>query len=275
MNNQVGFEYRNNKKGETTFETFLRYTDEKEKSAAVLGEILARLLIKQGMAFLDVGSGNGEYLRLALGGVQNIKKTLFTLLEPSPDLVKRLRSTTKLFPSNAVIKIVRSTFEDFVTDNRFDVVLASHVPLAKDDAEKLPEVYARMLEFLTPDGYLVVVLRGRDDIHEFRTKFKSRLIDRGYRSLTINDAARVIRKITKTASLRLSKFSANATLRLPYPDNMRDVISVAGFLLNKNWEEIPDNLRAAVLAYIQRKKGVLRQIDGFLVVRRMHYQKKS
>ncbi len=67
---------------------------------------------------------------------------------------------------------------------------------------------------------------------------------------------------------------AKATLRLPYPGNIRDVISVAEFFLNKSWEEIPDNIRKAVLAYLQRKEGVLRQIDGFLVVRRIQHQKK-
>lgn len=268
MNSQVGFEYRNNKKWETAFETFLRYSDEKEKSAAVLGKVLSRLFVRHGMTLLDVGSGNGGYLHLALCGMRGIKKTIFTLLEPSDDLVKQLRRTATRFPPNAVVKIIRSTFEEFTADNRFDVVLASHVPLAKDNVEKLPEVYARMLELLKPGGCLIVVLRGRDDIHEFRTVFKSWLIGREYRSLTIDDTARILKRVAKTASLWISKFSVNAKLRLPYPDNMRHVISIVEFLLNKNWEEIPDDIREAILAYIQRKRGILRQIDGFLVVKR-------
>lgn len=275
MNNQIGFEYRNNKEGETAFETFLRHSDEKEKSAAVLGKILSRLLIRQGMTFLDVGSGNGEYLRLALCGARGIKKTVYTLLEPSPDLAKHLRSTAKRFPRGTVVKIVQSTIEDFTPDNHFDVALVSHVPLAKDNIEKLPEVYSRMLNFLMPDGCLIVVLRGKDDIHEFRTKFKSRIIGRKYRSLTIEDAERVLKRVAKIASLRLSKFIAKATLRLPYPGNMLDVISVAEFFLNKSWDKIPDDIRKDVLTHIQQKKGVLRQIDGFLVARKIHHQGKS
>lgn len=221
MDNQIGFEYRNNEGGETAFEIFLRYSDEKEKSAAVLGKILFQVLVRQDKTLLDVGSGNGEYLRLAFCGVRGIKKTVFTLLEPSPDLVKQLRLTAKRFPCNAVVKIVQSTLEDFTTDNRFDVVLASHVPLTKDNIEKLLEVYEKMFNLLAPDGCLIIVLRGRDDVHEFRTKFKSRLMGRKYRSLTIDDAARVLRRIAKTSSLRLSKFVAKATLRLPYPGNCR------------------------------------------------------
>lgn len=276
MRHKVGFEYRGDRRsGQTPFEIFLRCSDEKEKSAAVLGKILSQVLVRQDMTLLDVGSGNGEYLRLALCGVLNTKKVACTLLEPSPDLMKQLRRTTKSFPRNAVVKIVRSTFEDFTTDNRFDVVLASHVPLAKDNIKKLPEVYERMFDLLAPDGCFIIVLRGKDDVHEFRTKFKPRLMGRKYRSLTTDDAARVLRRIAKTSSLRLSKFVAKATLRLPYPHNMRDVISVAEFFLNKSWEEIPKNVRKDILTYFQRKKGILRQIDGFLVVRRIHRQKRS
>lgn len=269
MNNQIGFEYRNNKEDKTAFEIFLRYSDEKEKSAAVLGRVLSRLLIKQGMTLLDVGSGNGEYLRLALCGARGIKKIIFTLLEPSPDLAKQLRLTAKRFPRNAVVKIVRSTFEDFMTDSRFNVVLISHVPLAKDRIENLPVVYRKMLGLLKPDGCLIVVLRGKDDIHEFRTVFKSRLTGRDYQSLTTDDAVGILREIAKKMRLRISTLGANAKLRLPYPDNMRDVISIIEFFLNKKWEEFPGDIRESVLDYIKQRKGILHQIDSFALVRKI------
>lgn len=272
MDNRFGFEYRNKRKeGETVFETFLRYTDEKEKSSAVLGKILSQLLIKKNMTFLDVGSGNGEYLRLSFGRVKRLNKVDFTLLEPSADLARQLRLTTKRFPRNAVVKVVRSTFEDFSTNKQFDVVLASHVPLAKDKLETLPAVYKKMLKFLKPDGCLIVVLRGRDDVHEFRTVFKSQLTGGDYKSVTIDDAAGILKKIAKKTPLRISMFSAKAKLYLPYPDNMRDVISIIEFFLNRKWEAFPDDIREAALIYIRRKKGIFRQIDGFVVVKRVRY----
>lgn len=270
MNNRVGFEYRSNEEeDETAFEIFLKYTDEKERSAAVLGRILTQLLVKQGMTILDVGSGNGEYLRLALNGIRGMKKTTLTLLEPSLDLVKQLRSTIKRFPCTAVVKVVRSTFENFTTNNRFDIVLASHVPLAKDKIERLPEVYAKMLGLLEPDGCLIIVLRGRDDIHEFRTVFKSRLIGKDYQSLTINDAVATLRSIAKRTRLRISRFNVNAKLHLPYAGNMRDVISIVEFLLNKRWGEFPDDIRKAVLDHIKQRKGILHQTDGLALIRKI------
>ena len=69
-----------------------------------------------------------------------------------------------------------------------------------------------------------MILRGKDDIHRFRIKFKSLVMGKKYKSLTIGDAEQVLRRIAKRLPLRLERLSAKARLRLPYPDNMRDVI---------------------------------------------------
>lgn len=273
MSRTIGFEYRGDRRGgRTPFEIFLQYTDEKEKSAAVLGRILSRLIRRNGMAFLDIGSGNGTYLRSTLEKVKSPKKTTITLLEPSDDLVEKLRDTAKFFPRNTVAKVVHSSFEDFTTDAQFEIVLASHVPLAKDDPASLPAIYSRMLGLLKPNGSLIVVLRGKDDIHWFRTTFKSCIMGIDYKSLTIGDAEQVFKKISSQLPLRLKKFSTQANALLPYPDNMEDVIAIVEFLLNIKWEEIPTAIRDSVLGYIRDKHGRLRQIDSFLVVKRVCHQ---
>lgn len=275
MTHRVGFEYRGGgRDGRTPFEIFLQYTDEKEKSATVLGAILSRLIRKNGIKLLDIGSGNGEYLRLALDKMKEPKNTSIVLLEPGDDLVAKLRDTAKLFPRNTVARVLHSSFEGFATDERFDLVLASHVPLAKDDSARLPAIYSRMLGLLKPNGHIIVVMREKDDIHRFRTMFKSQIIGRDYASLTIKDAERAFRQIANQLPLRFKKFNAQANASLPYPDNMEDVIAIVEFLLNTKWEEIPVKIRDSVLKYIRDRHGRLRQIDGFLVVEKIHHQKK-
>ena len=264
MINKVGFEYLN-KKGESVFETFLKYTSEKEKSSAVLGEILGWLLITEGVAVLDVGTGNGEFLKLSLNRIKHLKAAEFTLLEPSNDLVKRLRTVAKCFPLNSIVKVAHSTFEEFKATSQFDVILASHLPFTRD---RLPVVFGKMLDLLKPDGCLIVVLRGWDDVHEFRTRFKSQLMERDYQSLTIYDAIEVFDEFAKDGSLSMTMRNADSELCLPITDNIQDAISIIEFLLNKKWEEFPDNVREAVLDYVNQRRGVLRQIDGFALVRK-------
>jgi SAM-dependent methyltransferase len=275
MKKKIGFEYRKGSAGEEVpFAIFLNYSDEKEKSSGVLGKILSRLLVREKMTLLDIGSGTGEYLRLALNKARDLKKVSATLLEPSSDLARRLRNARKLFPRTVSVDIVGDAFENFTTATLFDIILASHVPLAKDNIVRLPEIYLRMFELLKPDGHLVIILRGKDDIHQFRTRFKTKIMGRDYYSLTIDDAETVFQKIAEQWPLRIEKFSVKAKLHLSYPDDMQDVISVVEFLLNTNWKDIPAEIRDSILDYIRGKNGLLRQIDGFLVVRKISHCKK-
>lgn len=275
MKKRIGFEYRKGIAGEEVpFATFLNYSDEKEKSSGILGKILSRLLVREKMTLFDIGSGSGEYLRLASNKVRDLKEVFATLLEPSLDLARKLRSARKLFPRTVSVDIVGDTFENFTTATLFDIILVSHVPLAKDNITRLPEIYLRMLKFLKPDGHLVIVLRGKDDIHQFRTRFKTIIMGRDYYSLTIDDAEAVFQKIAEQLPLRIEKFSVKAKLHLPYPDDMQDVISVVEFLLNTNWKYIPAEIRDSVLDDIRGRNGLLRQIDGFLVVKKINHHKR-
>ncbi len=265
MLNKVGFEYLN-KQGESVFETFLKYTDEKERSSALLGKILKQLLNRDKMALLDIGSGNGEYLRLSLCQIKPLRRVKFTLLEPSENLIKRLRLTAKGFPPHITVKVVHCTFDEFVPGNQFDVILASHLPFARG---MLPQVFVKMLALLKSGGCLIVVLRKKDDIHEFRTAFKSQLMSKDYQSLTIDDALAVFDEISKVRPLKISTFSTDSELRLPIADNIQDVISIIEFFLNKKWEEFSYKIREGVMDYVKRKNGILRQTDGFALVTKM------
>jgi SAM-dependent methyltransferase len=271
MVSNIGFEYQDIQK-ETVFETFLKYSDEKERSAKVLGVILRELLTKDGMTLLDIGSGNGEYLRLALDRLKSLSMSKLTLMEPSDNLINRLRLTIKRFPPNLRIKVIQSTFENFSTKGQFDIVLVSHLPFSKI---KLPDVFRKMLKLLRPGGNLIVVLRKKDDIHEFRSKFKSQLMRRKYRSLTIEDAIGVFIKLAKDKHLKISTFKAEAELHIPLADNVPDAISIIEFLLNRRWIDFPYNIQKAVLNYIYRKRGVLHQTDGFALVNKPGLSYKS
>jgi len=259
MNNQVGLKYQGSK-----FETFLKYTNEKENSSVVLGKILRKFIDKDGISFLDVGSGNGEFLRLSLNRIKSLKGAEVTLLEPNGDLIRQLRLNVKNFPSDATVKIVHSTFDDFVTDSRFNIILTSHPPFRRNE---LSQVFLRMLNLLEPNGRLVVVLRKKDDVHKFRTTFKAELLkDKSYQSLTIDDAIETFNELAKIKPLRISTFIANSELHLPIAYNMEDAISIIEFFLNKDWEEIPQDIRKAVLSFVSKKNGVFHLTDCIALI---------
>lgn len=263
MFNQVGFEYLGSGK-ETAFETFLRYCDEKEKSSVVLGSILQNLLISNS-SLLDVGAGNGDYLRLSLEKLTTHVRLDLTMIEPSQSLIKKLEAMTGRFLIDHGVRVLCERFEEVELDQQYDIVLASHLPFPK---EKLSEIYSKMISLLKPTGRLIVVLREKDDAHEFRTRFKPVLEGEGYQSLTLDDALEVLNGLSSGAVFQVSAYSAPSVLTIPLRDNKKDEITLIEFFLNQKWREIPKYVRKDILEYIERKDGIFRLVDGFAIVSR-------
>lgn len=261
----IGFEYQG-KRGATAFEVFLRYTDEKEKSSVMLGRLLEGPLQKKGAALLDVGAGNGKYLKLALDRVRLARQVQVTLLEPSRRLVGQLRGAVNDFPPGLSISVLQSTLEEYNPGDQFDVIVASHLPFPMS---RLQAVYARLLAWLKPHGSLIVVLRDRDDVHDFRTRFKSRLLEEGYHSLTIGDAVATLKELGRVTPLRVSISRARAGLRIPILSEAQDTRTIIEFLLNTRWADMPIGIRQDVLAYLKERNGELRLDDGFARVEKL------
>ena len=255
-----GFEYKK-KKNETPFETFLRYTDEKEQSATKLSTLLQTRL-KEGSHILDVGTGNGEYLNLALSKTNIPDGVKLTLVEPSNDLVTRLEGRfEKQFPSINV-RIVSSDLQAFDSNEKFDAILMSH--LFYHVPRKIwGEQLAKALSLLTPTGVLIIVLREKDDAYYFKMMFKPILFDTSFKALTIDD---VLDALPEAAALHIAKQTAASELKIPVEENFDDTISIIEFFLNKEWSDIPSSIQQSSLQFIKDKKGVFKQLDGIAVV---------
>lgn len=260
--NTVGFEYRK-KKDETPFETFLRYTNEKEKSAIKLAAVLKESL-QDNSKILDIGTGNGEYLDLALAKTDMPNDTALTLIEPSDDLVKQLEKRfAKSFPKEQ-LKIVNSDLQTFMTDERFDLILMSHlfyhVPRAV-----WSEQLAKALSLLKPAGKLIIVLREKDDAYDFKMAFKPLLFDKSFKALTLDD---VITALPVDVKVEIVRHSVASELNIPFRKNLDDTISIIEFYLNKPWNDMPRPIQQGALDFIKDRNGIFEQLDGIAIIKK-------
>lgn len=259
ISSQPGFEYRN-KKDETPFETFLRYTDEKEKSATQLAKVLDDVV--SDAHILDIGTGNGEYLSLTLGKAKNLNGSHLTLVEPSADLAGQLNSRFhNILPADN-IRIVNTDLDGFLTDEKFDIVLASHL-FYHIPRHTWSKQLTRMLSLLKPNGLLIVVLREKDDAYAFKMAFKPHLFTPDFKALTIDD---VLDTLPNGSTLSVVKHPATSQLQIPYPKNMEDTISIIEFYLNKEWSDVPEAIQKDVFKFIRNKNGTFEQIDSIAVI---------
>lgn len=260
----TGFEYKK-KKNETPFETFLRYTDEKEKSAVELAVALQKKLSK-GSVILDIGTGNGEYLDLALSKVEArvLDDVQLTLVEPSADLVAQLESRfAKRLPLSSV-KVVNSGLQDFKTDDSFNVILMSHLFYHLPRGSWTAEL-SKALSILKEGGVLIIVLREKDDAYDFKMAFKPLLFDASFKALTIDD---VLEVLPNQPVLRVEKQLVSSELHIPIESDLEDTVSIIEFYLNKEWRDIPADIKQSAMKFIRDKKGVFKQLDGIALVER-------
>lgn len=259
-------EYKKKSK-ETPFETFLKYTDEKERSSKVLAEILKRNINKKQIDFLDIGTGNGEYLRMVLDKAKLPCSIKLILLEPSKDLVVELKKEIQKFPNGKGTMIVQNAWEDYQTEKKFDVILASHLyHIRKEDYYSQLK---KMLNRLKDDGILIFIMRNIDDPYDFKMSFKPRLFGEQFRVKILNEATDVFNQISKKEMpLKIERYESISELHIPYKKSRQDAISIIEFYLNKYWEEIPIKLQKEIMGYIAEKRGLFKQIDGLAVIRK-------
>lgn len=254
--NATGFEYIN-KKTETPFETFLRYTDEKEQSAVKLASILEKKL-HDGSTILDIGTGNGEYLKLALSKLENLKGLKLGLVEPSDDLTAQLEDRLRGLSATNNITVISSDLQNFVSSEKFDVILMSHL-FYHIPRPIWAEQLTKALSLLKSNGTLIVVLREKDDAYDFKMEFKPLLFDVSFKALTIED---VLSELPISEKLKITRHTSLSELRVPLDQNMDDSVSIIEFYLNKQWIDIPASIQLDSLEFIRDRGGILKQRDG-------------
>ena len=242
------------------FETFLKYSDEKEKTAKVLGELLAHLDKHSGANLLDVGSGKGGLLCRALINALPRKVAAITLLEPDPWCVAQLQKLKKEITS-ASIDIECLCFEEHAINKQYDVIIASHVPFKK---RTVRSVYNKMLEALAPSGLLIIIVRGRDDVHEFREKSISMLAGHRVRSFCLDDSNRALSRLPNLA-IEYRQVKA----KLSWPSwKSSDYKRLVEFLLNVRWRNLTQWQQNEIRSFVVEHDQAFRILDIVILVRK-------
>ncbi len=245
----------------TPFETFLQYSDEKEQTSDKLAELIESSPVHP-WSLLDVGAGDGSFTKLYLSKVNALPQTV-NVIEPSLDLAEKLPITLGTVADLPLLNIFNGSFQDYATDRKFDVIVASHVPFTGDNMQNLPDVYTKLLSLLNEDGRLLLVQRAADDTHEFREKFKTLLTGNKYDSFLVNDALAILSHISDDKKTHMTIDYTNSELIFP-DHNPVDRTIIIEFLLNTQWGKMPDDIKLQIDDYISRKANRFTQHDGIL-----------
>lgn len=268
MSDAVTFEYQDKNK-ETPFETFLRYTDEKIQSAKVLSEILKKIVITEGADFLDIGSGNGEYLNFAFNNLTSSPLVNFTLLEPSTELFEELKRVSANISHKKSVELVNQTWEEYESPKKFDVILASH--LYHIPRSEYYSQLGKMVASLKSGGCLIFVMREKDDTYDYKMLIKPQISGEKFDAKILDEAVSTFREISSKESIKLSieRFVSKSKLTIPLSSNYDDAIAIIEFFVNKKWEEIPIQIQSEALKFVQDKEEQFEQVDGIALIKKL------
>jgi len=242
------------------FEIFLKHSNQKEKSAEVLGALLKQY-IKPNCNLLDIGAGNGEFLSLSLQKGKVKSPVNFCFIEPSKQYVSKLRQLNLARNSKAVV--FNGTWEQYKTSDKFDIILAAHY-IYHTPRENWPKAFQKMWRLLNPGGYFIFVVRMKDDAYKFKNKFKPLFLGGKFKAVTLEECLPIIKKITKKSQIRIY----NVHSKLYFPHNQMHRIKLIEFYLNQNWQEISNPIKNKITNYIAQRQYSLNLVDGVIVLKK-------
>jgi 2-polyprenyl-3-methyl-5-hydroxy-6-metoxy-1,4-benzoquinol methylase len=133
--------------------------------------------ISESHHILDLGYGDGLFLDFLP------KHNNLTILEGSKKLFEKANEEVRKLASNA--KIVLSLFEEFETEQKFDLVIASHV---LEHVENPTILLQKVRKWLSPNGKLIVVVPNSESFHRklgVILKLQNKLDDLSPRDLAV------------------------------------------------------------------------------------------
>lgn len=110
--------------------------------------------ITENTSVLDLGLGDGLFLE----AFQNHKK--FTILEGSEALALHGQTTIRKLGSE--VEVIHTYFEDYSPEEKYDVVIASHVLEHVNNPEHIIKLSKHWLK---PKGKLIVIVPNRESLH--------------------------------------------------------------------------------------------------------------
>lgn len=242
----------------------MRCTNEKERSAAMLGSIFESVL-QPGMHLLDIGAGNGEHLDLILSTMAVPKNLTITAVEPSADMTQQLRPRLKKHIPARNLHLLAIDLEHLTTEETFDIILISHL-FYHVPPPRRPALLIKIMGMLKPGGKLIIVVREKDDTYDFKMTFKPLLFGSAFQSLLLKH---ILGVLPHAENLRITRYTVPSQLTIPL-ENRRDTIAIIEFFLSKNWEEMPLSIQRSALAYVEKRSGVFNQLEGIAVIEKVH-----
>ena len=110
-------------------------------------------------------------------------------------------------------------------------------------------------------------MREVDDIYNFKTIFKKKILGETYNAQTIDQILKIFSEIVSNKSIE--KYDCNSELNIPYETSQEDTYKILSFLLNTPIKSLSTDIIKDIMNYVANIKGKFKQTDGILVIHKI------
>lgn len=268
-------------KGESLFDIFLRYSNQKRILAKWLSRRFSEMAGRRTLEVLDIGTSKGTLMMMLAGRLIALRipnPINFHFIEPDEtsvvSLKERAEALEDITRNHHRTRILQTTWEDFRPDqdevSRFDVVICSHT-IYHFPRHEFPSIFKKMTAVLKPRGQLFVIAREKDDIYQFIQRHYTAATGKPFNEITIHDAIPVLEGITKDdPSLVMQYDTVRASATFPFASNVKHAQALAGFFLQRPWHRIPTVVQTGIMGEFDATDVRLPQIDGVITITKAH-----
>lgn len=244
------------------FKSYLKFVDEKFSIANEIIDVVSEpqfynsLNEKDTIKVLDIGCGNGVLTQNYLNGISKIfpsKNIEVDALDVNKNLIKDFRENNYNLSSNIQIDLQKKDFFKSSNNNKYDLIIASHVMYYTDD---LSDSLNKIESSLSDDGKAIIFHHSGEDciLSELRAKYNSESMANLKQSkddISTND---IIKSTLEKENINHKSKKQFFNLYFPQNDKTQDFRNLISFLADKPFMElVKENKIAPFINEIKEK----------------------
>jgi SAM-dependent methyltransferase len=239
---------------------FIKYTSQSDNAVQYIKNIIkTHFLTKISspcLQYLDIGCGFGNKTKSIVSLIKQYHSINAVAIDPSVEFIC-------IFDQNKEhkeIELIRSTWEEYSTVNKFHLITSIHTFYYIDDWELSIK---KMLNALHDNGVICVSIRSKDELHRFKEYFYRKIYNKQFSERSFEELIFILDNLDLKYKLDIIESKLNIENCLIETDSG---IKLLEFLLQIPYNDIPDSFRKEIIEYINQKQnnGYLSHRDGFV-----------
>lgn len=242
------------------FLNFLNHTSQVKNilkyMASTIPSYMQKLHQNIPLEYLDIGCGHGDKTLSIINLLQQTHTVNTTAIDPSPELLAIFKNQH----NGNCAKLTCSTWEGYKPTKKFHFITSIHTFYY---IQNWKSAIKKMLNHLSNNGVIAIVIRANDEIHQFKNYFFNKIYSNHKKEVNFELLCKTLTKLNINYETQIIESNLNMNGCLLENKAGKQLIE---FFLRLPYSDIPENIKLEIKEYLEQHQhnGHLINQDGFV-----------